>query len=171
MNLTLGGKEFNKHLSKRRHKGRGPVGKAAVVGAKDRDTGKIRVEAVEHTDAFTLQGFVAATAKAGAAVFTDNARAYGGLRHRYQHTAVKHSVGEYVRGMAHTNGIESFWAMLKRAYHGTFHHFSPKHMQRNVNEFATRQGMREVDTHILMATIVTRMVGRRLTYKRLTAEA
>lgn len=166
----FGGKESNKPVSQRRNIGRGPVGKAAVVGAKDRATGAVRAQAVQRTDAATLQGFVAGAAEAGATVFTDESRAYIGLRRRYRHAAVKHSAGEYVRGMAHTNGIESFWAMLKRAYHGTFHHFSAKHMQRYIDEFALRQSLREADTVDLMATVVARMIGRRLTYKQLTAK-
>ncbi len=72
---------------------------------------------------------------------------------------------------AHTNGIESFWSMLKRRYHGTFHHFSAKHLQRYVDEFATRQGLRERDTIDLMGAVVGRMIGKRLTYQRLIEEA
>ena len=64
----------------------------------------------------------------GAQVYTDENRSYVGLRGSFQHEAVKHGVGEYVRGMAHTNGIESFWSMLKRSCHGTFHYLSAKHM-------------------------------------------
>ena len=60
----------------------------------------------------------------------------------FDHESVRHSVGEYVRGMAHTNGIESFWSMLKRAHKGVYHHFSVKHLQRYVDEFAGRHGVR-----------------------------
>ena len=155
----FGGKEKNKPVSQRRRIGRGPVGKAAVVGAKDRVTGQIRAQAVQQTDATTLQGFVTSAARPGGSVFTDEARAYQGLARQYRHETVRHSVGEYVRGMAHTNGIESFWAILKRAYHGTFHHFSAKHLQRYIDEFALRQGLREADTIDLMGTVVARMVG------------
>ena len=64
-------------------------------------------------------------------VYTDGATAYRG---RTNHEAVHHSVGEYVRGKAHTNGngVESFWSMLKRAHHGTFHRLSAKHLHRYV---------------------------------------
>ena len=64
----------------------------------------------------------------------------------YSHRSVRHSVGEYVDGMAYTNGIESFWATLKRAHKGTFHQISPKHMQRYVDEFAGRHNVRRDDT-------------------------
>ena len=85
------------------------------------------------------------------------------------HEAVNHSVSEYVRDQAHTNGIESFWASQKRGYHGTFHHISPKHLHRYVNEFATRHNMRPKDTEAMMADTVARMVGKRLMYRDLVA--
>ena len=62
-------------------------------------------------------------------MYTDDANAYRSLS-GVVHEAVRHSVGEYVRDQAHTNGIESFWAMLKRGYHGVYHKMSPKHLQR-----------------------------------------
>ena len=61
------------------------------------------------------------------------------------HTAVRHSIGEYVRGQAHINGMESFWSMLKRAYYGTFHRMSPKHLDRYVDEFAGRHNLMRGD--------------------------
>ena len=146
--------------------GRGAVGKAAVAGAKDRATNRVNADVVPATDGATLQGFVRANAETGATVYTDDAAAYRGMA-GFEHEAVKHSVGEYVRGMVHTNGMESFWSMLKRGYHGTFHYFSVKHMQRYVNEFASRQGLRERDAIDMMGAVVARMIERRLTYRRL----
>ena len=163
----LGGKEANKHANKKLHAGRGPVGKTAMVGAKDRKTNKIKAAVVKATDAKTLQGFVVATAIAGATVYTDDAAAYKGMP--FDHASVRHSVGEYVDGMAHTNGIESFWSMLKRAHKGVYHKISPKHLQRYVNEFAGRHGVRESDTIDQMQEVVAGMVGKRLRYGDLTA--
>ena len=163
----MGGKRKNMPKAKRETlEGRGAVGKVAVAGAKDRATKRVSARVVEATDGATPQGFVRARAEAGAKVYTDDARAYRGMA-GFDHEAARHSVGEYVRGMAHTNGMESFWAMLKRGCHGTFHHFSAKHMQRYVNEFAARQGLRERDTVDMMGAVVARMIGRRLTYRRL----
>ena len=130
----FGGKERNKHKGKKLKAGRGAVGKTAVVGAKDRKTNKVKAKVVKNTDAKTLQKFVADTAANCATVYTDDAAAYKGMP--CDHESVRHSVGEYVRGMAHTNGIESFWSMLKRAHKGVYHHFSVKHLQRYVDEFA-----------------------------------
>ena len=112
----FGGKEANKHSSKRLRAGRGAVGKTAVAGIKDRATNQVKAQVVPSTDAETLQGFIRGHAKDGATVYTDEHRAYKGLPN---HQAVKHSVSEFVRDQAHTNGLESFWSLLKRGYHGT----------------------------------------------------
>ena len=166
----VGGRRKNMSNSKRRElagTGRGGAGKAAVVGVKDRATKKVRAKVVQRTDGKTLQGFVTANAAADAKVYTDEATAYSGLPR--DHETVKHSVSEYVRDMAHTNGIESFWSMLKRGYIGTYHHMSEKHLQRYVNEFAGRQGMRELDTLAQMQTVAAGLIGRRLMLRDLTA--
>ena len=115
----IGGKERNKHSSKRLHAGRGPVGKTAVAGVKDRTTGRVSAAVVQATDAPMLQGFVRSRIAQEADVYTDDAAAYRGLPN---HETVAHSIGEYVREQAHTNGIESFWSMLKRGY---LRHLSP----------------------------------------------
>ena len=88
----------------------------------------------------------------------------------FTHEAVNHSVGEYVREMASTNGMESFWSMLKRGHQGIYHKFSPKHLDRYVTEFAGRHNDREADTVDQMAGIVAGMVGKRLTYAELIAD-
>ena len=80
---------------------------------------------------------------------------------------MKHSVGEYVREQVHTNGVESFWSMLKRGYHGTYHKMSPKHLQRYVNEFAGRHNVRSLDTLDQMSAIVRGLEGKRLRYQDL----
>ena len=113
----VGGKESNKHHSKRLNAGRGTVGKTAVVGMKDRETGQVRAKVVESTDGPTLKGFVQDNIEDGAKVYTDDAKAYKGLAN---HESVEHSVSEYVNGQVHTNGVESFWVALKRGYHGVY---------------------------------------------------
>ncbi len=145
--------------------GRGPVGKTAVVGAKDRDTNQVAAKVVTSTDKETLQGFVKDYADLQATVYTDDAAAYEGVDR--EHETVKHSVSEYVRGQAHTNGVESFWSMLKRGYYGTYHKMSPKHLNRYVKEFSGRHNMRESDTGDQMAGVVAGMDGKRLKYKTL----
>ena len=157
-----GGKESNKHESRRLHAGRGPVGKAPVVGVRDRETGMVSATPVDRTDRETLQGFVHARTETTAMVYTDDARAYVGLRR--MHETVSHSAGEYVNGMASTNGMESFWAGLKRGYQGVYHWFSTKHLHRYVSEFEGRHNDRSLDTINQMQAIVAGMMGWRLRY-------
>ena len=140
----------------------------AVVGAKDRATNKINARVIKSTDKDTLQDFVAENAGPDAVVYTDDAAAYEGIPNPHQ--SVKHSVSEYVNGMAHTNGIESFWSMLKRAHKGTFHKISPKHLQRYVSEFAGKHNIRDSDTLIQMRDTVARLVGRNLLYRDLVSD-
>ena len=165
----VGGKEANKHASKKLHAGRGTVGKVAVVGAKDRATNQVSAQVVENTNAETLQGFVLDNALFGTTLYTDEHKAYTGLGYVYEHETVKHSVSEYVNGMAHTNGMESFWAVLKRAYHGVYHHMSKKHLHRYVSQFAGKHNARDMDTLTQMEHVVSGLVGRRLMYKDLVA--
>ena len=164
----IGGKEKNKHANKKLKAGRGAVGKAIVVGAKDRDTNRVSAAVVGNTDAKTLQGFVGDHAAKGATVYTDDHGGYQGMS--FDHETVKHSISEYVNGMAHTNGIESFWALMKRGYHGTYHHMSEKHLKRYVTEFSGRHNDRKSDTLDQMAAIVRGMDRKRLKYRDLVAD-
>ena len=164
----MGGKEKNKHGNKKLRAGRGGVGKTIVIGAKDRETNRISTAVVENTDAKTLQGFVIDHAAPGATVYTDEAKAYQGMP--FKHQSVRHSTGEYVNGMAHTNGIESFWSVLKRAHKGVYHKISPKHLQRYLYQFAGKHNMRNMDTAEQMTMMVAGMIGRRLKYRDLIAD-
>ena len=161
----IGGKEKNKRANKKLRAGRGGVGKAIVVGAKDRMTNRVSAAVVGNTDAKTLQGFVGERATKGATVYTDDHGGYQGMP--FEHETVKHSISEYVNGMAHTNGIESFWSLLKRGYHATYHHMSEKHLGRYVTEFAGRHNARSLDTETQMHDAVAQMTGRRLLYREL----
>ena len=161
----IGGKEGNKHESKKLRAGRGAVGKTAVAGLKDRATNRVKTQVVERTDSPTLQGFVHRNTEAGTMVYTDEARAYLGLRR--PHEAVRHSAKEYVREMAHTNGMESHWAMFKRGLDGVYHHVSEKHLGRYVNEFEGRHNNRPFDTEEQMGIMAAGTVGKRLPYSTL----
>ena len=161
----IGGKEKNKHKSKRLRPGGGTGGKTAVVGARDRETGEVAVVVAHRVDSRTLGEFIEDNIRAEATFYTDGATAYP-----VRAEAVKHSLGEYVRGDAHTNGIESFWALLKRGLYGTYHRLSVKHLGRYVNEFAGRHNARVCDTLDQMVFIVAGMCGKRLRYKDLVRE-
>ena len=168
----VGGRRRNMSNAQRKQlgpdAGRGPVGKTAVVGMKDRPTNQVAAQVVESTDSNTLQGFVKDHATPEATVYTDEASAYESLP--FDHATVKHSLSQYVKGDAHTNGIESLWSMLKRAHKGTFHKISPKHLNRYVQEFAGRHNIRDFDTFNQMMLVAAGLVGRFLPYRKLTAD-
>ena len=165
----MGGKRSNMPKAKRKGMtGRGTVGKTAVVGAKDRASNRVSATVVSSTDKATLQGFIADRAAPGSTVYTDEHGSYEGMP--FDHEAVNHSAGEYVRGKAHTQGIESFWAMLKRAHKGTYHCMSPKHLDRYVTEFAARHNIRDADTIDQMQSVAVAMVGKQLSYRELIAD-
>ncbi|MYA65432.1 MAG: IS1595 family transposase [Gemmatimonadetes bacterium] len=166
----FGGKEKNKRVKSKL--GRGPVGKTAVVGAKNRDTKQVsaRVVGTGTPPAPVLRDFVEDTAETGSTVYSDGAWAYKTMT-GFTHASVAHSRGEYVRyekgRCIHTNGIESFWAILKRAYMGTFHWLSPKHLQRYIDEFCWRSNAHSLGTLERMELTAAGMVGKRLTYREL----
>ena len=162
----MGGLEKNKHEDKKLKSGRGGVGKTPIVGMKDRETNEVKAMVVPNTKKETLQGYVKENIEPGTETFTDDHRSYQGLEN---HETVCHSAGEYVKGRIHTNGIESFWAMFKRAHKGTYHKMSPKHLQRYVNEFVGRHGVRPCDTITQMQTLVKRTTGKKLAYEQLIA--
>lgn len=162
----IGGKEKNKHSNKKIRAGRGAVGKQAVMGIKERG-GRVRAFPIKGTESMDLKAAIVENVKRGSKIYTDCHKSYVGMK-GYTHEAVKHSVGEYVRGQAHTNSIESFWALLKRGYYGTFHQMSVKHLHRYVNEFSARHNL-GYDTIACLNAVTDGMMGRRLTYQGLTA--
>jgi hypothetical protein len=102
-----------------------------------------------------------------AKVYTDESAVYNLVGN---HERVKHKSGEWVRGDVHTNGIESFWSLFKRGFHGTYHRMSPKHLHRYINEFAGRHNIRDRDTINQMEDWVAALVGMRLLYRELVSE-
>ena len=167
----VGGKEANKHESRKLRMGRGAVGKTAVIGLRERG-GRTLAFPVENTDKECLQGAVLDNVEIGSQIMTDEATGYTGLDGLfYSHDTVAHSAGEYRRNAVHTNGIESVWALLKRGIYGTWHHISAKHTGRYVNEVTFRLNAGNVANHTLtrLDSFIRAVDGQRLTYKRLTA--
>ncbi len=120
----------------------------------------------QQTDGPTLKEFVSEATQDDAKVYTDDARAYKGPPN---HGAVKHSVSEYMNGQAHTNDVASFWAILKRAYHGVYHQLSPRHLQRYVNQSAGKHNVRHLDAIDQMGHVAAAMVGKQLLWRDLVA--
>ena len=166
--MYMGGLRENMPKAKRKTlKGRGPVGKTVVVGAKDRATNRVSAKVIPTAGKHILHRFIAERTAPGAKVYTDDYAVYRGMP--FAHESVRHVDGEYVRGDAHTNGIESFWSMLKRAHKGTFHRLSAKHLDRYVREFAGRHNARNADTIDMMGGAVRGMIGKRLVYSDLVS--
>ena len=167
----IGGKESNKHAKDKLNMGRGAVGKAPVLGMRERN-GKTLAMPIENTSMAEIQSAIHARVEVGSTLMTDEAGAYSdmdGLFFRQE--SVNHSAGEYKRGAAHTNGIESVWAVLKRGLHGVYHHASVKHLGRYVDEFAFRLNEGNVERHTWerLASFVNAVAGKRITYKELIA--
>lgn len=163
----LGGKEKNKHLNKKLRLGRGIAGKQAVIGARAR-SGRVKAMMIDDTGKSELHKFIIENVVPGSTLYTDDHPSYRGLN-EYNHEIVNHSLGEYVRGLAHTNGIESFWALLKRGYYGTFHQFSWKHLNRYLAEFQTRWNMADMNGGQRLDFMLESAAGCRLKYASLIA--
>ena len=170
----FGGKEKNKHNSKKLKAGRGAVGKSAVLGMRERGKGGRTVaKHVKTTEGPELQSEIFAHVVPGSTVHTDEHKSYAGLGASFKHETVNHKSGEYVTEMGVTiNGMESVWAVLKRGMHGVYHHCSEKHLGRYVDEFAFRLNDGNVERHTLdrLNSFIDATVGNRITYKELIAE-
>ena len=167
----VGGKEKNKHEHKKLKAGRGAVGKTPVLGMRERG-GRTRAMVVESTDAGTVQNEIHGAVEAGSQLYTDEFGAYTDLNGLFfRHETCNHSAGQWVNGAAHTNSIESVWAVLKRGLHGVYHHASPKHLHRYVDEFTWRLNEGNVIVHTLrrLDAFVDAVAGKRITYKEVIA--
>ena len=162
----IGGK-INKMSASRRKKfkGQGPfVNKIAIAGVKDRASKQVRIQVVRTVTAEALRKLVERYRDASTLLYTDESSAYEGL---VNHAAVKHRAREYVRGQIHTNGIESFWSMVKRGYIGTYHRMSWEHLARYVTEFEARHNCRDYDTIEQIALMFRGGLDRHLPYAQL----
>lgn len=160
----VGGKEKNKHHDKKLAAG-GHGGKVPVVGMKDRETNRVSAAVSLVVDRDHLHTFIEGRIIEGAAVYTDDLPAYDGFPH---HQSVNHSAKQYVDGEVHTNGIESFWAILKRGIIGVYHHVSPKHLPRYLLEFTGRYNRKGLSIWHQMDCLADGVfVGRRLSYRAL----
>jgi hypothetical protein len=167
----IGGKEKGKHSGKKLRAGRGTVGKSAVLGMRERG-GRTKAMPIASVDTVRLHSEIHTHVHSGSTLHTDEHAGYRGLGGLfYQHKSINHSVGEYVRDGVSTNSIERVWAVLKRGLHGVYHHASGKHLARYDDEFTLRLNDANVGRHTLdrLDSFVAAVVGRRITYRTLTA--
>jgi len=171
----IGGKAKNMHAGRRAKliRGRGAVNKAIIQGLLERGDGEsvseFRGWVVRDTSADALVPNVAANVYPESTVYTDAAPAYAELSDGYFHRFVDH-IGEYVRGRVHVNGIENFWALLKRMLHGTYVAVAKFHLERYLDEQAFRFNLRDLNDAGRFRRVLAAVVGKRLTYRLLTAQ-
>jgi transposase-like protein len=163
-----GGKEKNKHASKRTGGKQGGSGKVAVLGMLQR-AGELRTAIAANTKGETVQAIIKANVLPGSNLMTDSHHAFHRLGSTYNHERVNHALGEYVRGgIFHTNGIESVWALFKRQIIGTHHFLSAKHFGRYLGEMTWRFNERNTGEGNRVNSLLALSNGR-LTYKELIA--
>jgi hypothetical protein len=165
----LGGKKANKHESKKRYAGRGPVDKTPLLGMHERG-GRTKAFVVEKVNGNTIKGYIEGQISPGSDLYTDEHVAYRSVAGQNRQS-VSHSAKQFVDGMAHTNGVESVWAVLKRGFYGTYHHFSREHTQRYVDEFTFRlnEGSVKEITMGRIGALLDKTVGVRVTYPGLVS--
>lgn len=161
----IGGLEKNKHSNKKLRLGSGVVGKIPVFGLKSR-SGEVRAFVIEQTDRRTLFLAIRDNVEKGSTVYTDTARPYSYLR-GFIHDKVNHGAKEYVRGDVYTNGIESFWAIIKRGYKGIYHKWSEKHLPRYIKEYVVRFNLRHVSPFERIRAAIIGGYNKHLSYKEL----
>jgi transposase-like protein len=167
----FGGEENNRHMYDRIHKPRERSEKVAVIGIRERG-GNTVAQVTDSIGGLALREAIRKNVKVGSRVISDGAPGYQRIaREGFTHESVNHVGGEYVRGTAHTNSIESVWAVMKRGMHGVYHHADRKHMGRYVNEFTFRLNQGNVARHTTerLDSFVDAIKGKRLTFARLTA--
>jgi transposase-like protein len=169
----IGGKARNMHADKRARKitGRGPEGKAIVAAVLERG-GKVRAKVVSTRRKPELQSLVREHVEVGSKLYSDALKSYEGLGEDFTHQVIDHAIA-YVDGQVHTNGAENFWSLFKRGIHGTYISVEPYHLFRYVDEQAFRFNNRkdesgeDVGDFVRFKTVLSQIVGKRLTYKEL----
>jgi len=168
----FGGKEKNKHQSKRLRPGGGTGGKTAMLGMHERG-GRTRDKVIELRTIGNVPGEIHANVEVSSQLYTDDHIVFDGLYGLFfRHEAITHAAGKYARGPATTNSIESVWAVLKRGIYGVYHQVSAKRLDRYVQEFAFPLNQGNVANHTFqrLNSFVDAIVGKRLTYARLIAK-
>lgn len=168
----IGGKERNKHANKRVKgtQGRNTLTKTPIVGMIQRG-GAIKAKVVDNVRMRTLESMIVENCKLGTQLYTDEFLSYSKIGKLYPHDVVSHGKGQYAKaGGINSNSAESFWALFKRGYYGTYHTMSKKHLQKYVDEFVFRFNNRAIELSDVFADVVERVSeSKTLPYKQLTA--
>jgi transposase-like protein len=163
----IGGEARNMHahIRERKIRGRGAVGKRIVHGLLERG-GEVRANVVDAVDPPSIYPIILSNVERGANLYTDEHAVYVGLDQFFIHEAINHAE-MYVRGLVHTNSLENFWSLFKRCLRGTWTHVAPFHLQRYCDEESFRFNTRRGDDAERFANVMSRVAGRRLTWRLL----
>ena len=166
---VIGGKEKNKHVSKRNPHNIGFVGKQVAFTLIERN-GRARSFHVANVTGKTLAPILRTQVRRESILMTDEAGQYRNIGTEFAaHQKVNHGKGEYVRGTAHSNTVEGFFAILKRGIIGTFHHVSEAHLGRYLAEFDFRYSNRSalgINDGMRADELLRGSGGKRLMYRR-----
>ena len=174
----VGGKAKFMHWSKRNRviRGTGGMDKTPVLGilerGKDGKPSRVRATVAKNLTQRAIRGHVVANVEKGANLYTDTTQQYGKgkLPKLYQLEMINHA-REYVRGQVHTNSLENFWSLLKRAIKGTYVSVDPFHLCSYVDEQVRRFNERTSNDRARFVSVLADIVGRRMTYRDLTGAA
>lgn len=169
----IGGKERNKHKSKRNPNNIGYVGKQIVFSLVERN-GRVRSMHVAKVTGENLRPILKAQVAKDTKVYTDDAGQYRHVDRDFEHASVNHSIEEYVRGDVYTNTVEGYFSILKRGITGCYFHVSEAHLHRYLAEFDFRYSNRQklgVDDVARADLALSGVKGKRLTYKTARGEA
>lgn len=164
----VGGKEKNKHKSKRVEgtQGRSTLTKTPVLAIVERK-GIVKATVATNVDSREIGKFITNNVVLGSNLMTDEYRIYQSVKWLYKHNFVKHGAGEYVVNDCHTNTIEGFFSLLKRGIIGIYHFVSPKHLGNYLNEFTFRYNSKDFTEETRFNLLISSCYAKRLTYKNL----
>lgn len=172
----IGGKTINMHLDKQtrlrigKKRAGGFEGKTVVMGLLERNSKKARVKVLPNTRAFHVRTNVIDNVEKGSKVYSDSLRSYRNLPvDGFEHEFIDHTEA-YVKGRVHTNGLENFWSLFKRALKGTYVSVEPFHLQAYADEQCFRYNQRKLTDGERFVIVLAQIIGRRLTYKELTGK-
>ncbi len=167
----IGGKARNMHKAERARKitGTGGMGKAVVFGLLERETGKVRLSVVKSTRRHHLHKQISENVEPGSEIHTDALRSYDNLDSEYAHKVIDHAEA-YVDGNVHTNRLENFWSLLKRAIRGTYVSVEPFHLYRYLDEQSFRYNERHDTDAQRFQKVLNSIAGKRLPWSVLTCQ-
>ncbi len=166
----VGGLKKNMHYARKLKvgEGSGTHGKFPVLGIRERESKQVKALVPYGVTQEAIESQLRYWIHFSSRLYTDDNNVYNNMIAYFDHETVVHSKWEWTKGEIHTNGIESFWSLIKRAYKGTYHYMSLKHLNRYVQEFVLRNNYRDAGTYGLMQVIAHNLQWRQMRYKELT---